>query len=212
MIRLQGKLPRDLFVGVSGGLDSMTVLDFLRRAHNVTVLSFDHGSAYHVEARKLVGDYCSKHDIRIIDGRISNIEKPKDQSLEEYWRNERLAFFAQFQAPIVTAHHLDDVLETWLWSNCHGEGKIIPYNYKNVIRPFRLNSKGELTKWALRNNVPYLNDQSNSDTRFMRNYIRHNMVDHALHVNPGLYKVLRKKLEADFQEFSCSERLNTLVW
>ena len=211
MIRLQGKLPRNLFVGVSGGLDSMTVLDFLRRAHNVTVLSFDHGSAYHVEARKLVGDYCSKHDIRIIDGRISNIEKPKDQSLEEYWRNERLAFFAQFQAPIVTAHHLGDVVETWLWSCCHGEGKIIPYKNNNVIRPFRLTSKLDFTKWTDKFQVPFLEDKSNADTKFMRNYIRHNLVKHAMHVNPGLYKVLRKKIEADFTDFTCSEQVNKLV-
>ena len=211
MIRLQGKLPRDLYIGVSGGLDSMVVLDFLSRAHNVTVLTFDHGSEYHVKARELVGKYCADHNIQIIDGRISDITKPKDLSLEEYWRNERLAFFEKFDGPVVTAHHLDDVVETWLWSCCQGEGKIIPYNYKNVIRPFMLTGKSDFYNWSVRNMVPYLDDYSNSDTKFMRNYIRHNMVSHAMHVNPGLHKVLRKKIETDFQNFTCKELLNNIV-
>jgi tRNA(Ile)-lysidine synthase len=212
MIRLQGKLPRDLYIGVSGGLDSMVVLDFLRRAHDVTVLTFDHGSEYHVKARNLLGRYCADYNIQIIDGRISNIEKPRDLSLEEYWRNERYAFFSNYSKLVITAHHLDDILETWLWSSCHGLSKIIPYNHNNVIRPFRLNTKAELTEWAARNNVPHLEDISNQDTRFMRNYIRHNLVNHALHVNPGLYKVLRKKILADYQDFTCKELLNIVVW
>jgi len=212
MIKLQGKLPRNVYVAASGGLDSMVALDFLRRAHDVTVLTFDHGSEYHVKARNLLGRYCADYNIQIIDGRISNIEKPGDLSLEEYWRNERYAFFSNYSEPVITAHHLDDILETWLWSSCHGLGKIIPYANQNVIRPFRLNTKAELLKWADKFQVPFLEDKSNSDTRFMRNYIRHNLVNHALHVNPGLYKVLRKKIEEDFQNFTCKELLNNVVW
>lgn len=211
MIRLQGKLPRQLYVAVSGGLDSMVALDFLRRAHHTVAVTFDHGSEYHVKASALVHDYCLKHDVSVIEGRIKDIEKPKDLSLEEYWRDERYAFFHKFDGTLVTAHHLDDVVETWLWSSCHGEGKLIPYANQNVIRPFRLTPKEELVRWADKHDVPYHEDLSNADTRFMRNYIRHNMVKHAFHVNPGLHKVLRKKLEEDFHEYTCKERLNSLV-
>lgn len=211
MIRLQGKLPRSFCVAVSGGLDSMVALDFLRRAHIVTAITFDHGSEYHVKASKLVRDYCSKHGIQLIESRIENILKPKDQSLEEYWRIQRYKFFNSMNDTVVTAHHLDDIVETWLWSSCHGQGKIIPYVNQNVIRPLRLNTKSELENWADKFQVPFYEDKSNKDTRFMRNYIRHNMVKHAHHVNPGLYKVLRKKLETDFQDYTCKERVNSIV-
>lgn len=204
MIRLQGKMPRQLYVAVSGGLDSMVVLDFLRRAHDVTAVTFDHGSEYHKASMKFcVRPYCEKYDIKLIEGCISNILKPADQSQEEYWRNERYSFFRSLAGIVVTAHHLDDVVETWLWSSCHGLGKIIPYANLNVLRPFRLNTKSEFNDWMLRHSVPYYEDSSNADTKFMRNYIRHNMVKHAMHVNPGLHKVMRKKIEAEFQDYTC---------
>lgn len=212
MIKLQGKLPRSFCVAVSGGLDSMVALDFLRRAHDVTAVTFDHGSEYHDNSMShTVRPYCEKHGIELVEGRISNIVKPNGLSLEEYWRNERYQFFRNLDQLVVTAHHLDDMVETWLWSSCHGLGKLIPYANQNVIRPFRLNAKLELENWADKFYVPYLNDPSNNNQRFMRNYIRHNMVKHALIVNPGLHKVLRKKLEADFQDYTCNLSLNSVV-
>jgi tRNA(Ile)-lysidine synthase len=212
MIRLQGKLPKTFSVAVSGGLDSMVVLDFLRRAHDVRAVTFDHGSEYHMNSMKYcVRPYCEQHGIELVEGRISSIEKPRDQSLEEYWRNERYDFFRSLNDLIVTAHHLDDVVETWLWSSCHGQGKIIPYANGSVIRPFRLNTKSEFSDWMMRHSVPYYEDTSNRDERFMRNYIRHNMVKHALHVNPGLHKVMRKKLDEDFQDYACKAGVNSLV-
>ena len=213
MIKIQGKLDRALYVGVSGGVDSMVALDFLRRAHTVCALVFDHGTEYHVEAEKLIMSYCKEHDISVIRERISDVGRPKDLSQEEYWRNKRYEFLncPLRVGQVVTAHHLDDVMETWIWSSMHGQSKLIPYRNGNVIRPFRLTKKSEIGEWAVKHNVPYLEDMSNYDTGHMRNYIRHKMVHHALHVNPGLYKVLRKKLAEDFQDYTCKEQVNSLV-
>ena len=46
MIKLQGRLPREICVAVSGGVDSMVALEFLRKNHYVTVLHFNHGNHY----------------------------------------------------------------------------------------------------------------------------------------------------------------------
>jgi tRNA(Ile)-lysidine synthase len=79
----------------------------------------------------------------------------------------------------------------------HGEGKIIPYSNKNVIRPFRLNRKSEFTNWCRNKNVSWIEDSSNSDTKYMRNFIRQEIIPKAMIVNPGLHKVIRKKILAD---------------
>jgi hypothetical protein len=50
MIHLQGKLPRNIYLACSGGVDSMAALDFLRRNHRVHVLHFDHRTAHSEQA------------------------------------------------------------------------------------------------------------------------------------------------------------------
>jgi tRNA(Ile)-lysidine synthase len=141
MIKLQGKLPREVFVACSGGVDSMAVVDF--------------------------------------------------------WRKERYKFLHGINAEVITAHHLDDCVETWVWSSMHGTGKIIPYANKNVIRPFRLTRKRDFQLWADLKNVPYVEDDSNADTCYTRNYIRHEMMPHVLRVNPGIHKTIAKKVKED---------------
>jgi tRNA(Ile)-lysidine synthase len=79
----------------------------------------------------------------------------------------------------------------------HGQGKIIPYRHHNVIRPFRLTRKRDLEMWANLNSVEYLEDDSNKDTCYTRNYIRHEMMPHVLRVNPGIHKVIAKKVKDD---------------
>ena len=66
------------------------------------------------------------------------------------------------------------------------------------LRPFLETRKSTFEDWCDRKNVPSFYDVSNSDTSYMRNYIRHEVVPKALRVNPGLHKVLRKKLKSDF--------------
>jgi len=122
---------------------------------------------------------------------------PKGISQEEHWRNERYKVFHSFNAPVITCHHLNDCIETWIWSSMHGEGKIIPSGNKNVIRPFRSNTKAELIDWAIRHNVPWEEDQSNENLKYMRNYIRVEMMPHVLRVNPGIEKVIKKKVLSD---------------
>jgi tRNA(Ile)-lysidine synthase len=77
----------------------------------------------------------------------------------------------------------------------HGTGKIIPYANKNVIRPFRLNKKRELELWANLHGVEYIEDDSNADTCYTRNYIRHEMMPNVLRVNPGIHKTIAKKVK-----------------
>lgn len=198
MIKLQGTLPRKLYLACSGGVDSMAALDFLRRNHEVTVLYYNHGTEHGKQAEEFLASYCYTNRLPFITKKNSN-SKPSRQSWEEWWRNLRYEFLDEFKKrPVITCHHLDDCVETWIWSSLNGLGKIVPYSRKNVVRPFRLNQKLEFEQWARRHKVPYIEDPSNLDTGYARNFIRHELLPQALKINPGLHKtVMRKVLNDD---------------
>ena len=200
MIRMSTKLPAKIAIAVSGGVDSMAALDFLSKNKDVVVLHFNHGTSFSSSAQELVSDYCNKKDIPCVVGTLEE-SIPKGVSLEEFWRDQRYAFFdrvgeAPFcsHRPIITCHHLDDLVETWLFTSFHGESKLIPSQRGRYLRPFLITRKAVLEDWCDRKSVPYIDDPSNTDNSYMRNYIRHEVVPRALRVNPGLPKVLRKKV------------------
>jgi len=201
MIKIQGKIPRQVMIAVSGGVDSMAALDFLRRNHEVEVYYFNHGTEYGERAEDLVRRYIMKYDLPFQIRGIAQGTKPKRMSKEEWWRDERykwMDLFSQHHLPVITCHHLDDCVETWVWSSMHGTGKIIPYRRNGVIRPFRGTRKRDSELWAAMHNVPYLEDDSNADTCYTRNYIRHEMMPHVLKVNPGIHKTIAKKVKDDY--------------
>ena len=200
MIKLQGRLPRKIMVAVSGGVDSMAALDFLRRNHSVEVFHFNHGTEHSKAAEDCVRRYVQKYDLPFQIRGISKQHKPKDMSQEEFWREERYKWidvYANKHLPVITCHHLDDCVETWVWSSMHGTGKIVPRTRGNVVRPFRQTRKRDFQLWADLNNIEYVEDTSNTDTSYIRNYIRHEMMPHVLRVNPGIYKTISKKVKAD---------------
>jgi tRNA(Ile)-lysidine synthase len=201
MIKIFGKIPRNVTLAVSGGPDSMAILDFLKNNHNVTVAHFDHGTEHGEECKYFVKKYCENLDIPFILG-INFNGKPKEKSLEEHWRDERYKFFHSFDEPVITGHNLDDVMEWYLFSSIHGKGKIIPYSNKNVIRPFILTPKRDLSDWCERKSVPFLLDPGNEDKKFMRSIIRHELLPNARLINPGIEKTVKKMIEKSYNESS----------
>jgi tRNA(Ile)-lysidine synthase len=201
MIRILGKIPRDVTVACSGGVDSMAVLDFLRNGKkNVRVAHFNHGTVHARESEEVVLSYCRKNKIPVTIARLAH-ERPPKVSIEEFWRNERYDFFKTQHGPVITAHHLGDVMEWWMFTALHGDPKLIPQRREDcdVIRPFLMTSKRSFYRWAHKNSVPYMDDPSNDDNTFMRNHIRNNMIQMALKVNPGFEKTMIKKIEKEFK-------------
>jgi len=192
MIKLLTPLPRSLTVAFSGGIDSVAAVDFLRRSHVVTCAFFHHRTENSTKAHQFVTQFCQERNLSLVVG-ILYKDKPKNKSIEEHWRDERYKFFDNF-GTVVTAHHLDDCIETYLFSAMHGEPKLIPMTRKNVIRPFLTTSKLDFFNWVMRKDLPFCHDTSNDDDKYMRNYIRKHVVPHAFKVNPGIDKVIKKKL------------------
>ena len=193
MIHLLEKIPKNVNIAVSGGVDSMALLKFcMNGKREINVLNVDHGTPYGAEAREFVESFCHKHDIPF-EVRAIVAQQDPECSKEEFWRNERIRFFQGYK-PILTAHHLDDVIEWWIYSSAHGEPKLIPSKRDNIIRPFLITPKIDLINYCIDNKVPWMEDKSNLDLSYRRNFVRHKLVPLYKELN-GIEKVMIKKLK-----------------
>jgi tRNA(Ile)-lysidine synthase len=217
MIKLVGHVrPANIKgVALSGGVDSMALLSFLRnhRPRDVVAYFFDHDTAASKEAREFVINYCLSNDITLDVGKLSG-KKPTEESWEEFWRNQRYEWLhskvEESGRYIATAHHLNDVAETYIWSMAHGHPRFIHYQQpwrdkkSKIIRPFLLAPKSELYNWCERHQVPFIEDVSNNDVRFTRNRIRHNIYPEILKINPGFLKTVEKSWKDFYENTECS--------
>jgi len=192
MIKLLGKIPKGKFyVACSGGVDSMVALAFLKAGgHDCKALFINHNTDTSASAHKflmdtLEGDFYAEQIPQT---------KPAKMSWEEFWREERYKLFHSFEQPIVTAHHLDDQVETWLMGAMHGQPKLIPYRNSNVVRPFMLNTKSELIEWAENHDIKWIEDETNMNYAHARNRVRHEIIPEVMEINPGIHKVIAKKV------------------
>lgn len=196
MIRIIGKIPPRVTVACSGGVDSMSIVNFLLEGkRKIQLAYFNHDTLHSKEAERFVREYAARNKLILTVGRVRSSRGK--QSLEEFWRNERYDFLASLGSPyVITCHHLDDVVETWIFKCLHGSPGLIPYKREpNIYRPFLKTEKKSIISYAERKKVDWVEDPSNRMTKnIMRNHIRHNIMPLVLKVNPGIRNMIRKKL------------------
>lgn len=193
MIKMLFPLPQKLDLAFSGGIDSLVVAHFLARSKkDLRLWHFNHGCEYSDQIETECRQRAEELGLPIVVARL-NAEKPLRQSQEDFWRKHRYEFLRSSDRYMMTAHHLNDAVETWVWSSLHGEGKIIPYQNGNIIRPFLLTSKTDFQDYGQRHNLQEVHDPFNEDLHVMRNYMRTHVMQHIEHINPGIDKVIRKK-------------------
>lgn len=194
MIKQLFRLPDKYIVACSGGKDSMAILHFLHTmGKNIEVCFFDHGTEFSEQGYEFVRAWCRDHDGLILWSDSIKGVPEKNESYEAFWSRKRNEWFQSLPLPVVTAHHLNDAVEWWIYSSIKGNSSLMGAKNKNVLRPFIITPQRELYSWVDRKNVPYINDPSNDDTSYMRNYIRNKMMQDILHVNSGLLKTIKKK-------------------
>tara|TARA_B100001250_G_C19803566_1_gene792241 strand:+ start:2051 stop:2653 length:603 start_codon:yes stop_codon:yes gene_type:complete len=195
MIRIINKIPSDVVVACSAGLDSMSVVHFLQRGRrNIRLAYFNHDTTHSKNAQKFVEEYAEKQNLDLSIGRVMGVKGKR--SIEEFWRDERYNFFNQINSNfIITCHHLDDCVETWVMSSLHGKSKLIPYKRgDNIYRPFLMTTRKSFREYAIRKEVKWVEDPSNARLEYMRNHVRHAMMPHILKLNPGIRTMVRKKI------------------
>ena len=137
MIKVLGKIPKGEFgIACSGGVDSMAILDFLLNGgYQPYVLYFNHNTEHGQVAEEFVTKYCQDKGLKLFTG---GTELSPKSNKEKIWSDLRYEFFSQFDFPVITCHHLDDCVETYIFSCLRGFQSVIPYSKGNVIDHFFL--------------------------------------------------------------------------
>jgi tRNA(Ile)-lysidine synthase TilS/MesJ len=185
-------LPINIFLGFSGGVDSVACLEFLNKKHNVTLVYLNHRDPIAEEEEAAVDLIADEYNLKLIKFRSRVVPK---KNKEHVWRGERYHVFHNLNGPVITCHHLDDCVETWVWKSLTGVPSVIPYAHKNVIRPFRTTRKYDFEALVKRKGLFYFQDPTNQLPEYAtRNYIRNVVMPHVLKINPGIHTTIRKKV------------------
>ena len=185
---LKESKPKEVFVGVSGGIDSIVLTHFAVRiikdlfaGIGITLLHFNHNlRPSSDDDEQLVKNLSKRLGIGFISEKVpKNISETWGSNVENKARLARRAFFIKHiksTSLLLLGHHLDDDFE-WnllqrLKSSKVGESMYIPYKNGQIIRPFLEVEKRELEIIGETYKFLFTEDDSNSNTKFERNFIR----------------------------------------
>ena len=187
-------------LAVSGGIDSMVLLDVfyrISREYNLKLYVMHYNHKWRKESfrdARLVKKYCKENKIRF----LYKENKGKVIKDEETAREQRYSFFEscakKFSLKIIcTAHHEDDQVETILFRLARGTGPNGLYPIKEYLtrankisfyRPFLSTTKAMIRKYALQNKIRYIEDKTNLDLMYKRNLVRRKIVPLLRRINP----------------------------
>lgn len=164
-------------VAVSGGIDSVVLLDMLARRgkDDLIVAHFDHGiRPDSADDARFVAGLADQYQLPFVSRR----EELGAGASEELARNRRYAFLGdmarEYSAMIATAHHADDVIETIAINLARGTGWRggAVFSTTRILRPLLSMTKQELRAYALRNRLEWVEDSTNASGDYLRNQIR----------------------------------------
>jgi tRNA(Ile)-lysidine synthetase-like protein len=191
--------PGRYVVAVSGGVDSMVLLDILRSRPDLklTVAHYDHGIREDSrQDRLLVQDVVRRHKLPFVydEGRLGA------GTSEDKARKARYAFLRGVRKQtgadaIVTAHHQDDALETAIHNVLRGTGRkgLSPLHARTDIRrPMLGLPKEQLLAYAQDQGLEWHEDSTNQDLAYRRNYIRHVLLSRLKAESPEAVDRLRQ--------------------
>jgi tRNA(Ile)-lysidine synthase len=176
--------PGKYLVAVSGGVDSVALLHALVNQGvdtRLTVAHFDHGiRADSAEDRQFVQQLAGEYGLPF----VYDTAQLGAEASESVAREARYAFLQKAQRAsgaqaIITAHHQDDALETAVINLLRGTGRkglTSLTSGEGIIRPLLQVPKSELIDYAQKHGLTWHEDSTNTDTNYLRNHIRHDML------------------------------------
>ncbi len=198
--------PGTYVVAVSGGVDSMVLLDLLKQNSeiNLIVAHFDHGMRHDSEAdRKLVQEIAKQHGLKFIYDQADLGEASEASARKARYEFLHKIRQASKAKALITAHHEDDLLETAILNLLRGTGRrgLTSLKSTDVIkRPLLHVPKNRLINYAKEHNLRWREDSTNQNLKYMRNYIRHKIVPKFSatdrQIMLGIIKSLRQTNEA----------------
>ena len=219
-----------LIVAVSGGADSVALLDLLATLpcysfrlivahlnHLLRGLESDGDERFVAE---LAARYQLPCEIRRVD--VRSLASQQHQSLEEAGREARYAFFHELRqrhqaTAIAVAHHADDQAETLLMRLLRGAGTsglsaMAHRSDQAIIRPLLGLRRDQLRAHLTLHNIPFREDASNQDRSFLRNRIRHELLPLLTSYNPAISERLAATADLLADDERLLEQLTQQTW
>lgn len=190
-------------VAVSGGIDSMVLLDLvasLRETKHISlyVAHVNHNVREASSADEaFVEGVCKKLNIPF---KSITLQKNMSENFHSKARDKRYAFFYDYAkevhaTKVLLAHHANDQIETILMRLVRGSSfigykgmsEITPYKDISLIRPLLKTPKSAIQNYQKKHNIAFVEDESNAEDHYTRNRYRHQIVPFIIQENPKAY-------------------------
>lgn len=198
-----------LLIAISGGLDSV-VLTYLCKATklNITLAhcNFNLRDAESDGDEKFTSDLAEVLDLEVFIQHFNTTNYAEENKLSTQMaaRELRYNWFQELAEQlsfdyILTAHHADDNLETFLINLTRGTGLDgltgIPETNENIVRPLLKFSRETIELYAKKQNIKWREDSSNASTKYLRNQLRHDVIPKLKEVNSNVLQNFNNTLQ-----------------
>jgi len=222
---------RRLWVAFSGGLDSCLLLHSLVHCYKGPVppaaIHVNHQLQVNAEATEaFCRDLCRQLGVELCVRRVTVPRRAGPDAvsgLEHAARHVRYRVFEELLQPgdlLLMTHHADDQAETVLFRLLRGTGvrglagmpRQRPLGAGRLFRPLLDFSREQLLQWATAAGLQWVEDPSNSDQRFDRNFLRHGILPALKERWPGLNRRLAHTAAACADSAWLNDRLAEIQW
>ena len=200
---LKGK---KILLATSGGLDSMVMADLFQKMNFDIAIAHCNFQLRGLESfgdQNFIQEYAERNKIPVFITQFDteNFAKDYKLSIQIAARTLRYDWFYELLETknydyLLTAHHLDDNVETFLINLTRGTGLDgltgIPEQNEKIIRPLLIFSRDEIEDYAKENNIQWREDSSNAYDKYLRNKIRHHIVPILKELNPDFLSSFQK--------------------
>ncbi len=211
-----------IVLGVSGGPDSISMLNILNELKKEKVIKFDinvahinHGIRENAnEDEQFVLNFCKNKNIQcfVLHTNIKELSKENKQGLEETGRNVRYNYFNKIcvqtnSNKIAIAHNSNDNIETIIMNVIRGAGlsglKGIEAKNGIYIRPLIEVKREEIEKYCEKENLNPRHDESNDENIYTRNKIRNIVIPYIKkELNPNIIDTISRLSEIAKQDIN----------
>lgn len=185
---------KTLVVAVSGGPDSLALLDLLyqiKEQYRFRLLAahLDHQLRLDsFKEEKVISAYCQNKSIELINEKWPKSLQPivgVEAAARKYRYDFLVKIMRNYQGDyLLTAHHMDDLLENILLkfirsgnpSEMNSLKAVSKMQGMTLLRPLLNIQKADLLKYDKRNHIPYVIDQTNNEDDTLRNKLRHHVI------------------------------------
>lgn len=188
----------NLIVAVSGGVDSVVLLDLISRTkHSLVIAHVDHGirgDESQADAR-FVRELARRYQLSYIDTEL-NLGPGASEEVARTRRYEFLFNLAEeFGAKVVTAHHFDDLVETVALNLVRGTSwrGLAVLGREQIVRPLLPFTKEMIYDYALKHHLEWVEDATNQTDDYLRNRLRRLIFRFVASDNKHSIKELRDK-------------------